>query len=92
MTSAHQFAHGLCVYRLDSADLRALLQVIVQRTWFAVGGWVMFVGTVFVSIRIVRWHTKICRERIDELKKMKEISPQGQLHLESPPKQIENEP
>lgn len=58
----------LCIWRLSSADLKALIESVIERTWFAVGGWVMFAGTVYVSIKIVKGQAAIYQERIDELK------------------------
>lgn len=73
----------LCVWKLSSVDLRGLIETIIDRKWFAVSGWVLFAGSVFVSIKVVKWQARIYKERIDELKKMNEGSPQSQLKLES---------
>lgn len=77
----------LCVWKLSSGDLRGLIETVIERKWFAVSGWVLFTGSVFVSIKVVKWQARIYKERIDELKQMNEGSPQGQLKLESEQKQ-----
>lgn len=73
----------LAVYKLDSHDLNGLLAMIIDRKWFAVSGWVMFMGSVFVSIKITKWQSRIYRQRIDELEekviKLKQV--QGQLNF-----------
>ena len=80
----------LCAWKLTSGDLRGLIETIINRKWFAVSGWVLFTGSVFVSIKVVKWQARIYRERIDELKKMNEGSLQSQLRLESERPQITN--
>ena len=80
----------LCVWKLSSGDLRALLETIINRKWFAISGWLLFTGSVFVSIKVVKWQARIYRERIDELKKINEGSPQTQLILESERQQIKD--
>lgn len=58
----------LLVWKLDSKDLHEVLDKMIDHRWFAVGGWVMFAGSVYCSIRIVRWQSRLYRERINELK------------------------
>jgi len=80
----------LCVWKLNSNDLKDLVETVINRKWFAVSGWVLFTGTVFVSIKIIKWQARIYRERIDELKNMKQSPPQGQLNLETERPQIKD--
>lgn len=72
----------LSIWKLSSGDLRGLVETVIDRKWFAVSGWVLFLLTVFVSIKLFKWQSRIYREQIDELKKLKDSS-QGQLKLES---------
>jgi hypothetical protein len=78
----------LCAYRMDSKDLREILEKLLDQRWFAVLGWVLFVGTVYVSIRIVRWQASIYRERIVEMNRGQLPPPQEQFLLmgQTPPK------
>lgn len=82
----------LTVWKLSSGDLRALIETVIDRKWFAVSGWILFTGSVFVSIKVVKWQARIYRERIDELKKTNEGSPQKQLKLETERTQITTTP
>jgi hypothetical protein len=80
----------LVAYKLNSADLRGLLETIINRRGFSVSGWILFLGSIFVSVRIIKWQGRMYRERIDELKKSSEGSSQEQLRLESDRPQITN--
>ncbi|HEY4416860.1 MAG TPA: hypothetical protein VGO57_14305 [Verrucomicrobiae bacterium] len=71
----------LCAYQMNSSDLRAVLEKIIDHRWFAVGGWVCFVGTVLLSIRIVRWQASMYREQLTELKRGQMPPPQTELQL-----------
>lgn len=72
----------LMIWKLSSNDLRGLVETIIERKWFAVSGWGLFIGSVFVSIKIFKWRDNIFRQHIDELKKLSEPS-QEQLKLEA---------
>jgi hypothetical protein len=80
----------LCTWKLNSGDLRALLEMVINRKWFAVTGWLLFTCSVFVSIKVVKWQGKICQDRIDDLKKVSDTSTQEQLKLEPERPQITN--
>lgn len=81
----------LMTYKMNSPDIRDLLEVIINRKWFACTGWILFIITVMVSIKLVKWQRKTAREHIqqmtmliDELKKVKNSSGgERQLNLSS---------
>lgn len=72
----------LGIWKLSSGDLRGLVETIIERKWFAVSGWVLFILSVLVSIKLFKWQGKIFQQHIDELKKVNNAS-QGQLQLEA---------
>ena len=50
---------ALIIWRLSSGDLKLILTDLINARWFAILGWVNFLGAVFVSIRLFKWKDRI---------------------------------
>jgi hypothetical protein len=75
----------LIVWKLDSKDLASVLNQIVGRVWFGVGGWAVAFIVVYVSIRIYRAKDRTHRSEIERIAGVKNVAVQKLLNLNLPP-------
>ena len=73
------------VNKLDSKDLKELLQSVVGATWFAALGWFSFACAVIVGVLLFRWREGIFQRELNRIQEVKDKVVKGQLELRFPP-------
>lgn len=70
--------------KLESRDLQALLQCVVDANWFSLMGWSMFVIAVIVGILGFRWRERIYQLELNRMQETKNQVLAGQLEIKFP--------
>jgi len=72
------------VHKLESKDLKELIQATISAQWVAVLGWVMFAVAVVIGYYAFQWRERMFERELKRLDSVKERVVKGQMELGLP--------
>src|SRR2546430_12436911 len=73
---------GIIAWKLPPADLKEVILTMVKSVWFCVGGWVLFVISLYGCKKLIAWRESAHQ---DEMKRMAEVKNEAvQAHFTLP--------